>query len=256
MSLRFHEIAETYHRILNPFTEDQLMLLGEICCLHSGMKQLDLACGKAEMLCRWAQRYGMSGVGVDISPVFLDAARKRAAELSVTDQLKFVQGDAGEYPQTAHDFDVVSCIGATWIGNGLAGTIELMKPTLMPAGLMLIGEPYWIDPPSEDAYEALGVRKDDYVSLDATLNRFESAGLRLVEMILANHDSWDRYEASRWMAVDDFLCSNPNDLDASALIEWIGKNRHAYLKYGRRYLGWGVFVLRLSNNFSFPKKGN
>ena len=44
MSLRFHEIAETYHRILNPFTEDQLILLGEICRLHSGMKQLDLAC--------------------------------------------------------------------------------------------------------------------------------------------------------------------------------------------------------------------
>jgi cyclopropane fatty-acyl-phospholipid synthase-like methyltransferase len=59
MSLRFHEIAETYHRILNPFTEDQLMLLGEICHLHSGMKLLDLACGKAEMLCRWVQQYGV-----------------------------------------------------------------------------------------------------------------------------------------------------------------------------------------------------
>jgi len=66
MLLRFHEIAETYHRILNPFTEEQLMLLGEICRLHPGMKQLDLACGKAEMLCRWAQKYGIIGVGVPI----------------------------------------------------------------------------------------------------------------------------------------------------------------------------------------------
>ena len=103
MSLRFHEIAETYHRILNPFTEDQLMLLGEICHLHPGMKQLDLACGKAEMLCRWVQQYGISGVRVDISSVFLDAAKNRAAELGVTERLRFVQGDAGKYPQATHD---------------------------------------------------------------------------------------------------------------------------------------------------------
>jgi hypothetical protein len=34
MSLRFHEIAEINHRILNPFTEDQLMFLGEVCRLN------------------------------------------------------------------------------------------------------------------------------------------------------------------------------------------------------------------------------
>ena len=38
MSLRFHAIAESYHRILNPFTEDHLLLLAEICRLHPGIK--------------------------------------------------------------------------------------------------------------------------------------------------------------------------------------------------------------------------
>ena len=41
MSLRFHEIAEATHRILNPFTEDQLMLLGDICRLSAATRQLD-----------------------------------------------------------------------------------------------------------------------------------------------------------------------------------------------------------------------
>ena len=36
MSLRYHEIAEGNHRILNPFTEEKLMLLGQICRLRSG----------------------------------------------------------------------------------------------------------------------------------------------------------------------------------------------------------------------------
>jgi SAM-dependent methyltransferase len=247
MSLRFHEIAETCHRILNPFTEDQLMLLGEICRLHSGMKLLDLACGKAEMLCRWVQHYGITGVGVDISAVFLEAAHERAAELNATEKLTLVQGDAGKYPQATHDFDVVSCIGATWIGNGLTGTLELMKPALKPGGLLLVGEPFWMEPPPETAYAAMGVGKDDYVTLEDTLDRLESAGTKLVEMVLADHYGWDRYEAPQWMAVDDFICNHPDDPDTPALNEWISNNRRRYLKYGRRYFGWGVFVLRLSH---------
>jgi hypothetical protein len=250
LSLRFHEIAETYHRILNPFTEYQLMLLGEICQLNPSIKLLDLACGKAEMLCSWAQKYGIHGTGVDISSVFLESAKNRANELNVSDNLTFIQDDAGNYSPPAHIYDIVSCIGATWIGNGLAGTIELMKPAVTPNGLLLIGEPYWIDTPPESAYEALGVKPNDYATLDITLDRLESSGLNLVEMVLANHYGWDRYEAPQWMAIDDFLRNNPNDPDASALNEWISKNRRAYLKYGRRYLGWGVFVLRLAQHYA------
>jgi len=244
MSLRFHEIAETTHRILNPFTKDKLMLLGEICQLKPEMRQLDLACGKAEMLCQWSRRYGIRGVGVDISSVFLEAARARAEELDVASRLEFIQGDAGKYQAEAHTFDVVSCIGATWIGGGLAGTLELMKQALKPGGLLLVGEPYWIDPPPPEAYQVLGVGAGDYMSLAGTLDRFEAAGVELVEMVLANHDSWDRYEAAQWMALSDWLRDHPDDPDASAIRDWLRQNRRAYLQYGRRYFGWGVFVLR------------
>ena len=84
MSLRFHEIAEGRHRILNPFTDAQLQLLGEICRVQAGTRQLDLCCGKGEMLCRWSAQFGLAGTGVDISPVFLQAARERAEGLRCT----------------------------------------------------------------------------------------------------------------------------------------------------------------------------
>lgn len=245
MSLRFHEIAETNHRILNPFTENQLMLLGEICRLHRAIRLLDLACGKGEMMCRWSQDYGIQAVGVDISSVFLEAARKRAVELNVADHLEFVHADAGQYPQESHNFDLVSCLGATWIGGGLSGTLDLMKPALKADGLLLVGEPYWIEEPPDTAYAAMGIGQNDFVSLDGTLSRFESAGLQLVEMVLADRLGWDRYVAPQWMAIDDFLNANPDDPDAASLKEWNNHNRHTYLQFGRRYLGWGVFVLRL-----------
>lgn len=222
------------------------MLLGDICRLHPKIKQLDLACGKGEMLCRWSQKYKITGIGVDMSSVFLHAAKKRAEELGVADNVTFIQGDAATYPQATHDFDVVSCIGATWIGNGLTGTLELMKLSLKPDGIILVGEPFWIDPPPEEAYAAEGVGKNDFVSLEGTLDRLESADCDLVEMVTAHKDGWDRYEAPQWMAVNDYLAANPDDPDASTLREWIANNRRTYFRYGRRYLGWGVFVLRLA----------
>jgi SAM-dependent methyltransferase len=246
MSLRYHEIAETNHRILNPLTEAKLMLLGEICHLHEATRQLDLCCGKGEMLCRWSEKYGIRGVGVDISEVFLQAARSRATELGVWENLNFVQGDAAEYPQDFHEFNVVSCIGATWIGGGLVGTINLMKRALKDEnGLLLVGEPYWVDAPPHDAYAALGVAEADFASLDGTLDRFEQSGVELVEMVAADSDSWDRYVAAQWMTLSNWLRNNPDDPDASSLRKWYKDSQRSYLQFNRRYLGWAVFVLRL-----------
>jgi hypothetical protein len=162
----------------------------------------------------------------------------------VESQITFVEGDAGQYVAEQKSFDIVSCIGATWIGKGLVGTLRLMLPALKDGGLILVGEPYWIEPPSDEAYTTVGVGKDDFTSLVGTLDRFESVGLELVEMVLANLDSWDRYVAAQWWTVNEWVRANPNDPYAPVISEEIAKHRRDYLEYQRRYLGWGVFVLR------------
>lgn len=244
MNLVFHERAESAHRILNPLTEEKLALIGEICRLEPALQLLDLACGKAELLCSWAARYGIHGVGVDVSAVFLEAARARAAELTVEAQVELVQGKAEDYQAAPRAFDLVGCIGATWIGGGLVGTLELMKPALKPGGLLLVGEPYLIDPPPPGALEALGFGADEFTSLGGTLDRFEESGTDLVEMVLADGDSWDRYMATQWMTASTWLREHPDGPDAEEFAERVAAGRRSYLDYGRRYLGWGVFVLR------------
>ena len=78
---RYHEISEAGHRVLNPFTEAKLALVGELCRLRSGDRLLDLACGKAELLATWAHRYGITGTGVDLSEP--DTVRAVAVELDM-----------------------------------------------------------------------------------------------------------------------------------------------------------------------------
>ncbi|MGI8615124.1 MAG: SAM-dependent methyltransferase [Nocardioidaceae bacterium] len=246
MSLALHEISEANHRILNPFTDDKLMLLGSVCGVGPATSILDLACGKGEMLCRWAQSYGASGHGIDMSEVFLRAAHERAVALQVTDRVAFTQGDAAAYRGAAGAFDVVSCVGATWIGDGVPGTIELMLPMVKPGGLLLVGEPFWIDPPPPEAYDVMRCGPDDFTSLAGTLERFSAAGTDLVEMVLADADSWDRYVSAQWWTLAKWLEANPDDPLAVQVRTFRDRSRWSHVAYGRRYLGWGVFVLRPS----------
>jgi SAM-dependent methyltransferase len=244
MTLRQHEIAEAGHRILDPFVEAQLRLLGEICGVDPRTRVLDLACGKGELLCRWAEWFGAGGVGVDLSAVFSAAAGERARELGVADRVEIVQGDAAAYAADAGAFDVASCLGATWIGGGLAGTVALLRPAVREGGYLLVGEPYWVDPPPAEAVRAYGFAPDDYVSLEGTAERLDATGLELVEMVLANPDTWDRYEASQWQTVTAWLAANHDDVDDETMRRFRDDNRRTYLRWGRRYLGWGVFVTR------------
>jgi SAM-dependent methyltransferase len=248
MTLRFHEISETNHRILNPFTEHKLIQLGEICRLKSGMRQLDLACGKGEMLCQWARKFGISGTGVDISQVFLEAARLRAAEFRISDQVEFIRKDAVQFLPRPDSYDVVSCIGANWIGGGTRGTLELVKGKGLRRSnqsLVLMGEIFWKKEPTVDALEALGVQPGDWaVGLDGLLSIFNTSGVRLVEMILASDNDWDRYESMHWWAVDRWCQENPDHPDMEKLVAFSEDCRLSYFRYERPLCDWGVFVLR------------
>jgi hypothetical protein len=121
--------------------------------------------------------------------VFLKAAHARAAKLNCSDRISFVEGDASTYSIEPGAFDIVSCIGATWIGGGLAGTVNKLKPGLRSRdSLLLVGEPCWIDEPSDDTGHATsGGNRAAFASLDGTREQIESAGLELIEMVLADH---------------------------------------------------------------------
>lgn len=239
---RYSEISEANASILNPLSESKLLQLGDICRLSSGMTQLDLACGKGEMICRFADRHGISGNGIDIYPPFIEAARQRAAELGVSASVTFQVADAASESSGA-SYDLVSCIGATWIGGGLPGTLELMKPRLSPGGSILVGEVFWAAEPDPDLrreQEAL----QSFSDLAGTLERIEAAGLELAEMVLANQDDWDRYQSSQWLAAHEWIAANPDDPDVEEIGRMTAEFRRAYLSGLRSVMGWGVFVLK------------
>ena len=241
---RIFNISESAHRIHNPITPEKLATLGAALCLESRDRVLDLGSGSGEMLCTWALDYGITGTGIDMSQLFTEQATLRAEELGVTHQVKFIHGDAAGYV-SEEKVSVAACIGATWIAGGVAGTIELLARSLRTGGIILIGEPYWRQlPPAEVVIKGcLASSISDFLTLPELLASFSSLGYDVVEMILANQDDWDRYEAAKWLTMRRWLDANPDDEFAKVVRAKLTSEPERYAVYTREYLGWGVFAL-------------
>jgi SAM-dependent methyltransferase len=237
-------IAESGHRVHNPIDSRKLARFGEALGLAPGTSMLDLASGSGEMLCTWARDHGVTGTGVDISTAFVAKAKARAEELGVADRVAFVHGDAAGHV-AAEPVDAAACIGATWIGGGTAGTVELLQRSLKPGGLMLIGECYWrTDPPDEATARACHAEgRDSFHSLPGLMDHFADLGYDVVEMMLADQDSWDRYRAAQWRNIRRWLDANPGDELAGEMRETLDRGRSDYVRYEREHLGWGAFAL-------------
>lgn len=241
---RIFNITESAHRIHNPYTPEKLATLGAALRLEAGTRILDLGSGSGEMLCTWARDYGIIGTGIDMSRLFTEQAKLRAAELGVAERVTFIHGNAAGYVSD-DKVNVAACVGATWIAGGVAGTIELLARSLCANGIILIGEPYWRQLPQteEVAKGCLATAIADFLLLPELLESFNRLGYDVVEMVLADQDGWDRYEAAKWLTMRRWLAANPDDELVKEVRAQLSSEPVRYARYTRDYLGWGVFAL-------------
>lgn len=241
---RIFTISESEHRIHNPFTEEKYATLGRVLRMKPGTHILDLGSGSGEMLCTWARDHGITGVGIDMSQLFSEQARRRAEELGISSRVQFIHNDAAGYV-AEEKCDVAACVGATWIAGGFAGTVELLAQSLKPGGIMLIGEPYWRQVPATDEIaQACGVSSTtDFLTLPELVAAFDELGYDVVEMVLADQEGWDRYEAAKWLTMRRWLEANPDDDFAAEVRAELNISPKRHVTYAREYFGWGVFAL-------------
>jgi hypothetical protein len=131
------------------------------------------------------------------------------------------------------------CLGASFVWEGLDGTLEALAPLVVPGGHVVVGEPYWRTWPLEE-----GVEEEGFTSLRDTARRFETAGLAVTGVIASSQDDWDAYESLHWRALEEWLAENDDHPDAADIRQRHEAHRDHYLATQRETLGWAIFVGR------------
>jgi SAM-dependent methyltransferase len=242
---KYYDITHKRHVLCNPLSEKKFQRLCHLLELKRGARVLDIACGLGEFLITLAELYSISGVGVDISPYCIrDCVEKHRKRVPSTD-IKFVEMDGAEYtPASLRSFSLAACIGASWVYGGHRGTITALTKMVERGGLVVVGEPFWLQEPSEAYLQAAGMGREDFGSHRDNVRVGEAEGLTCLYTLVSNHDDWDHYETLGWWSLDEYVRTHSDDPDVPELVERTKHVKEIYLRWGRDTMGWAIYVFR------------
>jgi Methyltransferase domain len=238
----FFAVAESKHELQNPTSPDKILLLGRRLGLGPKSQVLDVASGRGGPALLLAGEFGCRITCVERSDEFDSAARQRVRDAGLDRLIDLVHADAHEFPLERERYDAALCLGATFVWDGLAGTLAALSPAIRPSGFVAVGEPYWRTWPLPEIVDT--VADEGYVTLPATIELFRTGGLLPVSLIDSSLDDWDRYETLHWLTIEEWLNEHPKDPDAEEIRVKAERFRQDYLSWQRDLLGWAIVVGR------------
>ncbi len=242
---KYFDITHREHILCNPMNTEKLEQLIALLPLMSGAPVLEIATGKGEFIIRLAERYNIAGVGVDLSPYFIVDAMRKHQKRVPNAQLSFLELDGADYePDKPETFDLVACIGASWIYGGHRETLTALKKMAARESWIVVGEPYWRQEPAGEYLEAIGEEKSHYGTHFENVAVGQKLGLELVYSLVSSQDDWDMYEGLQWYAAEEWASEHPEDPDVAEILRRVHENRDAYLRWGRESLGWAIYVFK------------
>lgn len=242
---KYFDITHREHVICNPTSVEKFEELVALLRLKPGARVLEIATGKGEFIIRLAERYGVEGTGVDISPYHISDAEEKCKKRVPEAHLTFLEMDGANYkPEKPEGFDLVACIGASWIYGGHKATLKALKAMAAPGSWVVVGEPYWRQEPAAEYLEAIGEERSSFGTHYENGAVGQELGLELVYTLVSNPEDWDRYEGLQWYAATEWAGEHPDDPDVVEVLQRVRQNRASYLKWGRDTIGWSIYVFK------------
>ena len=239
---KFFDVIHRDHLFCNPLSSEKADQIIEVLDLTPGARVLDIACGKAELTIRVAERYDATGVGVDISPFCIRHARARAAGRVPDGALEFTEADGAAYEAAPGSFDLAICLGASWVFGGHRGTLEALTRAVRPGGLVLVGEPFWRMEPPEEYLRLSETPRGAFDSHEGNMRVGAEVGLVPLYVLASSQDEWDHYEGLHVQAAELYALEHPDDPDVPELVERSRRYRGLYMRFEREVLGEGFYL--------------
>ena len=126
--------------IFHPGGLDLTKRAAEIAQAHAGNQVLDIACGTGGGCCLFAEAYGCTAVGIDISEKKIASAKARTKMAGLEGQADFIVSDAEFLPFSEASFDlVISECSFSILPNKRQAALEISR-VLRPRGRAVIAD--------------------------------------------------------------------------------------------------------------------
>lgn len=233
-------ISETDMELVNPSTPEKIIRAGSALHLEHGDRVIDFGCGYGEVLALWAEKFGISGTGIELREHACHRAVTKMIDRGLAERIEIVCGNAADYLFTPHSFDAAICLGASFIWGGFQGTIQAIEKAVRSGGRLAIGEPYWLSESVPQECKSTEPSVGHEVELLAIARQ---EGFDIEYVIRASQDDWDGYEAGNWQALVRWIAENPDHPERQEVIDHLHNDQAQYFKWNRPFLGWAIYIL-------------
>jgi SAM-dependent methyltransferase len=237
--LELKDISERYIELINPFSTEKIMQIGQVLGLSPSDHLIDFGCGYGEWLCQWGEEFGISGLGIELRQQACDRAKNKIRMKGLGERIEIICGDASELTIPEGAYTVACCVGASFIWGGFLPAVRAMKNALRPGGRLVIGEVYW---KRSDVPPEVKEKENIFHEVDL-LKMSRETGFDVEYVVRASQDDWDHYEAENWRGLIAWLKENHDHPDRDHVVEHLKQSQDEYFLYGREHFGWAVYVL-------------
>ena len=209
---------------------------------------LDVGCGTGELLIRIVEAHGVKGLGVDRDEEQIAAAQAAASRRLPAGAIEFRAQDAAALDSRDRRYDRAVCLGSTHafgLGQGAyEQAIAGLKQLVASGGLILVGEPYWKQPPTPEYLSLLGEPVGIYRDHLENVLFAERKGLVPLYAAVSSDDEWDDFEWAHRRRHEESAVFGLKTAQAREDLAQSRRWRDGYLRWGRSTMGFGFYVFR------------
>lgn len=211
---------------------EQLQLVGDC-------HVTDVGCGEGEFLVQVAERYKITGIGLDKNSGCTEQANEKVKARLAGKDVSFICQDAKSFTWETHKFNLMICIGSEFILGGYRQTLQCCSQSLIEGGKLLIGTVFWKQVPVPEYLSLMGGENPhfDYLTTIEIALEFGFIPLYLCQ---SNEDEWDDFESRHAQKHYLSALQNSDEEAFERLCNW----QRGYLKWGRETMGFGFFLLQ------------
>ncbi|KUG21645.1 putative methyltransferase [hydrocarbon metagenome] len=148
---------------------------------YSGLRILDLGCGKGAVSVNLVCAFGCSCLGIDAIPEFVDVAREKAVAFDVGHRCRFEAGDIRIRVKEISGFDVIVLGSIGPVFGDYYQTLTALSPCLPQDGIIVIDDGY-ID--NHSRFSHLLIQKRETI-----LRQIDDSGMRLIDETIIDHQA-------------------------------------------------------------------